>query len=96
MYIFIVIGLVFLVTSCLPGSLEMTSDKPAGFFKGIWHGWLAPVSLIAHFFNPEIRIYETYNTGWWYDFGFYMAIVGGFGGLSLARKKSHHKDNRHC
>jgi len=28
------------------------------------------------------------NTGWWYDFGFYLAIVGGWGSLSLVRKKS--------
>jgi len=31
-------------------------------------------------------VYETTNTGWWYDFGFYTAIISGFGGLSLVRK----------
>jgi hypothetical protein len=28
------------------------------------------------------------NSGFWYDFGYYMAIISGFGGLSLYRKKS--------
>jgi hypothetical protein len=32
------------------------------------------------------------NTGWWYDFGFYMAIISGFGGLSLNRKHKKCKD----
>jgi hypothetical protein len=33
-----------------------------------------------------------YNTGWWYDFGFYIAIVGGFGGFALSRKKKRKED----
>ncbi|MEW6653145.1 MAG: hypothetical protein AB1394_06705, partial [Bacteroidota bacterium] len=58
----------------------------AGFFTGVWHGWIAPISLIMGLFNPEIRVYEINNTGWWYDFGFYIAIISGFGGISLFRK----------
>jgi fructose-specific phosphotransferase system IIC component len=38
-------------------------------------------------FNKNLRVYEVFNTGWWYDFGFYVAIIAGFGGLSLIRKK---------
>ncbi len=78
-------SLLFL-TACTPGGGANTPDDPAGFFMGIWHGWIAPVSLFMGFFNPEIRIYEVYNSGWWYDFGFYMAIISGFGGLSFFRK----------
>jgi len=26
------------------------------------------------------------NSGWWYDLGFYMAIISGFGGIALSRK----------
>jgi len=76
----------FILTSCMPGSGANNIDEPAGFFMGIWHGWIAPISLIMGLFNPEIRIYEIQNTGWWYDFGFYMAIISGFGGLSFFRK----------
>jgi hypothetical protein len=32
-------------------------------------------------------MYEPNNTGWTYDLGFYMAVIGGFGGLALSRKK---------
>ncbi len=77
----------FLIVSCIPGDGKHTPIKPAGFFWGIWHGWIAPISLIMQIFNNNIRVYERNNTGWWYDFGFYIAILGGFGGLSLTRKR---------
>ncbi len=80
-----------LLTGCMPGNGKYTFSEPAGFLSGIWHGWIAPLSLIRSIFNPNIRIYEPINTGWWYDFGFYMAIISGFGGLSLSRKKSKDK-----
>lgn len=82
---FLIILILFFITSCMPGNY--ISNSPAGFFTGIWHGWIAPISLIAGFFNSNIRIYEINNTGWWYDFGFYIAIIGGFGSFSLLRKK---------
>jgi hypothetical protein len=78
--------LLILISGCAPGSGASTEKDPAGFFFGIWHGWIAPITLIWSLFNPEIRIYEPLNTGWWYDFGFYMAVIGGFGSLSLIRK----------
>lgn len=74
------------VSSCMPGSDASRMKSPAGFFMGVWHGWIAPVSLVVGLFNPSIRVYETENSGWWYDFGFYIALVGGFGGISLFRK----------
>lgn len=79
------------LTGCIPGDGTYTTSDPAGFFWGIWHGWLAPISLIVGLFDKNITIYEPINTGWWYDFGFYMAIISGFGGLSLFRKDKHNK-----
>ena len=85
--VLIFVVLCLLLTGCIPGDGDHTSDKPAGFFWGIWHGWIAPISLIYGLFNDSIRVYETVNSGWWYDFGFYIAIISGFGGLSLLRKQ---------
>lgn len=87
-WIILLLAVILLMfTACAPGDGAATTDKPAGFFWGIWHGWIAPVTLIISLFNKDIRIYEQVNTGWWYDFGYYMAIISGFGGLSLARRK---------
>ena len=75
------------LAGCVPGDGKHTEANPAGFFWGIWHGWIAPISLIWGLFNSDIRLYEPQNTGWWYDVGFYIAVISGFGGLSLRRRK---------
>ena len=72
---------------CIPGDGKHDDGNLAGFFWGIWHGWIAPISLIWGIFDPYIRVYEPKNTGWWYDFGFYIAIISGFGGISFTRSK---------
>ena len=80
------------IVGCMPGDGNHTADEPAGFFWGIWHGWIAPISLIwGLLFNPEIRIYEPSNSGWAYDFGFYIAVISGFGGVSFSRSAGKRK-----
>lgn len=91
--IIIIMLLAFLVTGCLPGDGAKTIDTPANFLTAIWHGWVAPISLIVGVFNNNIKVYEVYNTGWWYDFGFYIAVISGFGGLSLSRRKKRNHDD---
>lgn len=85
-------GLALALAGCFPGTDTYSAREPAGFFSGLWHGWIAPVSLIVGFFRPGIRIYETFNTGWWYDLGFYIAVIGGFGGVALSRNRRKKKD----
>lgn len=76
--------LIVMLTGCIPSNVP--ADTPAGFFSGIWHGWIAPLSLVLSIFT-DARIYEVNNTGFFYDLGFYMAIISGFGSLALSRKK---------
>jgi hypothetical protein len=87
----LILLVMILMTGCLPGNVKYDIKDPAGFLSGIWHGWLAPISLILSFFSDGIHMYEEVNTGVYYDLGFYMAIISGFGGLSLSRKKKKHK-----
>ncbi len=95
MIISILVAVILLtLTGCVPGDGTYTSSKPAGFLWGVWHGWIAPISLVVGLFKKNIRVYEIVNTGWWYDFGFYIAIISGFGGLSLSRKKRSNKNGR--
>ena len=84
--ILLVLALTFL-SGCVPGGGTYDRQSPAGFLSGIWHGWIAPFSLIVGIFNSDVRVYEPNNTGWLYDFGFYIAIIGGFGGINLTRRK---------
>jgi hypothetical protein len=48
----------------------------AGFFSGLWHGLIAPWSLIARWFFDNISLYAYSNTGWFYDAGFLMGVGG--------------------
>ena len=86
--LFLMLILILLtMTGCIPGDGTHTITHQAGFFWGVWHGWIAPISLLIGLFDHHISIYETYNTGWFYDLGFYAAIISGFGGFSLSRKR---------
>ena len=48
-----------------------------GFFLGLWHGWIAPITFFISLFFHSIEIYAYPNNGGWYNFGF-MLGVGGF------------------
>ncbi len=87
----VLLSLPLLMISCIPGDGSASLTDKAGFFWGIWHGWIAPLSLIISLFKDGISIYEIHNSGFWYDFGFYTAIIGGFGSFSLFRKKKKKK-----
>lgn len=88
----VILASMILLPGCFPVDGGRPGEDPAGFFMGIWHGWIAPISVVAGIFDSTIRVYEVKNTGWWYDLGFYMAVISGFGGLSLVRrrKEQHH------
>ena len=52
----------------------------AGFWAGLWHGVISPITFIISLFHPGVRIYEVNNRGRLYDFGFIIGISGAFGG----------------
>ncbi len=88
--------LIFLATSCLPGPNTVektppTSGKVAGFWKGLWHGLLAPITFIISLFSKKIHFYEVHNNGNWYNFGFVLGaglfLRGGILGTKRWRKK---------
>jgi hypothetical protein len=60
-----------------------------GFWKGLVHGFVAPISFIVSLFSDN-RMYAFPNAGRWYDFGF-MIGIGGFGGgiFGASRNKRH-------
>lgn len=77
----VAIGLIVLMcitslSSCAPQGYE---SHEAGFFSGIWHGFIIVFSLIGKLFGADIGIYAEHNTGFFYWLGFIIGI-GGFGG----------------
>jgi len=71
----------FSLTSCAPSGYVY---KEAGFFSGIWHGFIFIFSLIGKIFGADIGIYAEHNSGFTYWLGFFIGIGGlGGGGYSL-------------
>jgi hypothetical protein len=63
-----------------PNSMFKEAEaKPAGFWVGYWHGLIAPITLIVSLFNADVRVYETNNSGAWYDVGFVLGLAGSVG-----------------
>ena len=42
---------------------------------GLWHGLIAPVTLVLSFFNSDIHMYEVHNAGSEYDLGFLLGVM---------------------
>lgn len=64
-----------------PGSkYQIAGAVPAGFWAGLWHGMILPITFTVSLFNPHVRIYETHNRGRWYDFGFIFGAAFTMGG----------------
>ena len=67
-----------------------TGPDPAGFWMGLWQGFISPITLIVSLFTDEVSIYEVQNSGNWYDVGFMIGVsmvFGGFGGGGAASRR---------
>jgi hypothetical protein len=42
---------------------------------GLWHGLIAPVTLVISFFNSDVHMYEVHNAGSEYDLGFLLGLT---------------------
>jgi hypothetical protein len=56
------------------GSEAISKFDPPGFFSGLWHGLIAPWTLILRLFL-EIKMYAVPNSGWFYDLGFCIGFA---------------------
>jgi len=73
--------LIILITSCAPGN-ERFDGNPAGFWMGLWHGFISFFTFIISLFTSDVTIYEINNNGNWYNFGFILGVAVFFGGGS--------------
>jgi hypothetical protein len=47
----------------------------AGAGTGLWHGLIAPVTLVTSFFNENTQMYEVHNNGSEYNLGFLVGVA---------------------
>ena len=61
----------------------------AGFWLGLWHGTIAPITFVISLFEHSVNIYEVHNNGAWYNLGFAMGaglLLGGSGTAASRRR----------
>ena len=86
------------VSGCAQHNQEVNtagSDGVAGFWSGLWQGFILPVAFIASLFDTGIGIYEIHNDGNLYNLGFvlgtwlvFAVIIGGANrGPAASRRK---------
>ena len=80
--LFVLVAL-FLFSSCAEVQ-NIESCKTGhiyGFFGGLWHGIIAPVSFVISLFSDHVAVWAVNNNGGWYSFGFLLGVGSlGFGG----------------
>ncbi|HEX6299001.1 MAG TPA: hypothetical protein VF148_00845 [Acidimicrobiia bacterium] len=82
---------VLVVAACTAGvNPEIDNAAPdgdvAGFFMGLWHGFIAPITFFISLFTDNVNMYEVHNNGNWYDFGFVLGAGLLFSGGIFGRK----------
>jgi len=81
----IMVLVILSLSACVagPNALEDTPGarmKPAGFLLGLWHGFISLFTFVISLFSKRVGVYEVYNSGGWYDFGFILGILMFYGG----------------
>jgi hypothetical protein len=63
--------------------------RVAGFWQGLWHGIIAPVTFVISLFSDKVHVFETHNNGNWYVFGFLLGLtaIWGGGGRASSRRR---------
>ena len=90
----LMVALVALVlAACAAGAnpeLGVVSEEGdvAGFWLGLWHGIIAPITFAISLFTDNVNVYEVHNNGNWYDFGFVIGAGIIFGGGSKGARMS--------
>jgi len=73
------------LAGCAPGpnpsqGTASTHDGVAGFWLGLWQGFIAPFAFVASLFKSGVSIYEAHNNGAWYNLGYLFGLACFFGG----------------
>ncbi len=64
-------------------------DYTAGFWRGLWHGIIAPITFIISLFSDTVNMYEVHNNGNWYNLGFILGLSISMGGGGLGAGRRH-------
>ena len=79
----LLLAAVLVLGACAAGPNDAAgTGEDAGFFLGLWQGFISPVTFVISLFTDDVNIYEVHNNGNWYDFGFMLGVSTAFGGAA--------------
>jgi len=83
-----VVALAVALAGCIATEMPSAVQPTApGFWLGVWHGFIFPVTFIFSLFTDRVAIYAVPNNGGWYDAGYFIGIVFlGVGARSSKRR----------
>jgi hypothetical protein len=78
-------GMIFtmLLCGCTPHAAPASGSADlsvAGFFLGLWHGFIILFTFIISLFRDDMGIYAVHNSGHLYDLGYLLGVMIFFGG----------------
>jgi len=71
----VVLVVVVVLGACAAGQNVQEVPGGRGFWFGLWHGVILPVTFIVSLFTDTVSIYEVDNNGNWYDAGFVLGVA---------------------
>lgn len=76
----LIMVVLFFMASCAAGPNKMEDSenpkgKVAGFWAGLWHGFISFFTFIISLFTDKVNVYEVHNSGNWYNFGFILGVM---------------------
>ena len=62
---------VLVLTACAAGPNTAAGQGAgnAGFWLGLWQGFIAPITFVISLFSDRVAMYAVHNAGHWYDIG---------------------------
>jgi hypothetical protein len=84
--------LLLVCAGCAAGTARFES-APAGFWNGLWHGFICVITFVIGLFTDSVRMYEPNNGGALYDLGF---LLGAAISLGSCGKQCRPKKARVC
>ena len=86
-------ALAVILTACAAGTnpevgtAATEAGGSAGFWFGLWHGVIAPVTFVISLFTDTVNLYEVHNSGNWYDAGFMFGLTISLGGGGASSRR---------
>ena len=85
----VAVAALLVLSACAPGPNPAAEpDARPGFWLGLWHGIILPVTFVISLFTDNVSVYDVVNRGNWYDFGFVLGAsiaLGGAGSRARGR-----------